>query len=188
MSEGPARRGSCRSRGSCRHSGRRFRGNASWQMRNSSVTHLTARERSPSAATRERRAAAAVPTSHQPHELDRRAPERAVAIADRGYGTIGAIDPRVGFDWAPAVDDPQVGAADGALVTDQMCAFGDRAFTPLRPPAARRAGRRPCRSCSRPRPSRVRRRGTGTCRGRCSVERSPPRARPATAARRPRTA
>jgi hypothetical protein len=43
-------------------------------------------------------------------------------------GTVEAIDPLVGFDWAPPVADPEVAdaAASGATVTDEPCAFGDR--------------------------------------------------------------
>ena len=44
------------------------------------------------------------------------------------YGMVEAIDPLVGFDWAPPVQDPEVAAAaaDGATITDMPCAFGDR--------------------------------------------------------------
>jgi hypothetical protein len=44
------------------------------------------------------------------------------------FGTIGAIDPLVGFDWAPEVDDGTVAllATDGATVSDAPCGFGDR--------------------------------------------------------------
>jgi hypothetical protein len=44
------------------------------------------------------------------------------------YGTVEAIDPLVGFDWAPLVADPEVAeaAAAGATVTDEPCTFGDR--------------------------------------------------------------
>ena len=43
------------------------------------------------------------------------------------YGTIDAVDPLVGFDWAPALDAPDVAAAAaGATVMDAPCTFGDR--------------------------------------------------------------
>lgn len=43
-------------------------------------------------------------------------------------GTAETIDPLVGFDWAPPVDDGEVAAAvaKGASVTEEPCAFGDR--------------------------------------------------------------
>jgi hypothetical protein len=43
-------------------------------------------------------------------------------------GTVEAIDPLVGFEWAPPVDDGEVAAlaSDGATVTEEPCAFGDR--------------------------------------------------------------
>src|SRR4051794_30801672 len=48
------------------------------------------------------------------------------------YGTVEAIDPLVGFDWAPPVADPEVAeaAAAGATVTDEPCTFGDRSGVP----------------------------------------------------------
>jgi hypothetical protein len=44
------------------------------------------------------------------------------------YGTLVAIDPLVGFDWAPEVNDGTVAAlaTDGATVSDAPCGFGDR--------------------------------------------------------------
>src|SRR5689334_22192973 len=44
------------------------------------------------------------------------------------YGMLEAIDPVVGFDWAPPVDDPEIAeaAANGATVTNVPCGFGDR--------------------------------------------------------------
>jgi hypothetical protein len=44
------------------------------------------------------------------------------------YGMVEAVDPLVGFDWAPAVADADVAAAaaSGAVVTDAPCTFGDR--------------------------------------------------------------
>ena len=53
---------------------------------------------------------------------------RAEDPVEAVYGTVDAIDPLVGFDWAPAVEDPEVAdaAASGATVTDQPCTFGDR--------------------------------------------------------------
>jgi hypothetical protein len=48
------------------------------------------------------------------------------------YGTVDAVDPLVGFDWAPAVDDPDVDAAraNGATVSDVPCTIGDRPNAP----------------------------------------------------------
>lgn len=48
--------------------------------------------------------------------------------AEEAYGTVEAIDPLVGFDWAPAVEDPFVAdaAAGGATVTEEPCTFGNR--------------------------------------------------------------
>ena len=48
--------------------------------------------------------------------------------AQEVYGTVDAIDPLVGFDWAPPVEDREVAeaAAAGATVTDEPCTFGDR--------------------------------------------------------------
>jgi hypothetical protein len=48
--------------------------------------------------------------------------------AQEVYGTVDAIDPLVGFDWAPPVEDSEVAeaAANGATVTDEPCTFGDR--------------------------------------------------------------
>ena len=48
------------------------------------------------------------------------------------YGTVDAIDPLLGFDWAPAVDDPDVdaAAANGATVSDVPCVIGDRPNAP----------------------------------------------------------
>jgi hypothetical protein len=48
--------------------------------------------------------------------------------AEEVYGTVDAIDPLAGFDWAPPVQDPEVAeaAANGAAVTDEPCTFGDR--------------------------------------------------------------
>jgi len=56
------------------------------------------------------------------------------------YGTIDAIDPLVGFDWAPALDAPDVAAeaAAGATVTDAPCTFGDRPGGVLAPQIFRR--------------------------------------------------
>src|SRR4051812_26089207 len=44
------------------------------------------------------------------------------------YGMVQAVDPLVGFDWAPALGDAEVtaAAAAGAVVTDAPCTFGDR--------------------------------------------------------------
>jgi hypothetical protein len=44
------------------------------------------------------------------------------------YGMAEAIDPIVGIDWAPPIEDPEVAAAaaDGATVTEELCTFGDR--------------------------------------------------------------
>lgn len=46
------------------------------------------------------------------------------------YGMTTAIDPLVGFDWAPEVDDGEVAAlaaaAAGATVSDVPCFFDDR--------------------------------------------------------------
>jgi hypothetical protein len=44
------------------------------------------------------------------------------------YGTVDAIDPLVGFDWAAPVEDPAIAAAaaSGATVTDEPCTFGER--------------------------------------------------------------
>ena len=52
----------------------------------------------------------------------------AVAQEEAVYGTVDAVDPLVGFDWAAPVDDPEVAqaAATGATVTDAPCTFGDR--------------------------------------------------------------
>ena len=59
---------------------------------------------------------------------------------DGVYGTIDAVDPLVGFDWAPALDAPDVAAeaAAGATVTDAPCAFGDRPGGVLAPQIFRR--------------------------------------------------
>jgi hypothetical protein len=48
------------------------------------------------------------------------------------YGTLETIDPLVGFDWAPPVEDAAVAqaAANGATVTEAPCTFGDRPGTP----------------------------------------------------------
>src|SRR4051794_41863457 len=44
------------------------------------------------------------------------------------YGMVEAVDPLVGFDWAPAGADADgaAAAASGALVPDAPCTFGDR--------------------------------------------------------------
>jgi hypothetical protein len=44
------------------------------------------------------------------------------------YGTVGAIDPLAGSDWAPPVEDGEVAALaqGGATVTEERCGFGDR--------------------------------------------------------------
>jgi hypothetical protein len=44
------------------------------------------------------------------------------------YGTVDAIDPLVGYDWAPPITDPYVdeAAANGATVTTETCTLGDR--------------------------------------------------------------
>ena len=69
--------------------------------------------------------------------------QASLSAADEGsgvYGTVDAIDPLVGFDWAPAVDDPEVAeaAAAGATVTDVPCTFGDRPGGVLAPQIFRR--------------------------------------------------
>ena len=48
------------------------------------------------------------------------------------YGMVESVDPLVGFDWAPPLEDPDVAAAaaDGATVTDAPCTFGDRPGVP----------------------------------------------------------
>ena len=48
--------------------------------------------------------------------------------ADEVYGMVETIEPLVGFDWAPPVEDAEVAAAaaDGAVVTAAPCTFGDR--------------------------------------------------------------
>jgi hypothetical protein len=48
------------------------------------------------------------------------------------YGMLEALDPAVGADWAPPLEDPEVtqAAADGATVTDAMCTFGGRPGAP----------------------------------------------------------
>jgi hypothetical protein len=48
--------------------------------------------------------------------------------AEGVYGMVEEIDPLVGFDWAPPIEDPELAAAaaDGATVTDAPCTFGDR--------------------------------------------------------------
>jgi len=48
--------------------------------------------------------------------------------AEEIYGMTESIDPLVGFDWAPPVEDDDVAAAaaDGAVVTAAPCTFGDR--------------------------------------------------------------
>ena len=53
------------------------------------------------------------------------------------YGTIDAVDALVGFDWAPALEAPDVAAA-GATVTDELCTFGDRPGGVLAPQIFRR--------------------------------------------------
>lgn len=70
-------------------------------------------------------AVAALATAAQP------ALSGAEEPVDQLYGTVEAIDPLVGFDWAPPVDDAEVAeaAANGATVTDEPCAFGDRPGT-----------------------------------------------------------
>jgi hypothetical protein len=52
--------------------------------------------------------------------------------AEEAYGTVEAIDPLVGFDWAPAIEDPLVAdaAAGGATVTEEPCTFGNRPGVP----------------------------------------------------------
>src|SRR3954453_7888457 len=56
------------------------------------------------------------------------------------YGTIDAIDPFMGADWAPPVEDSEVldAAASGADVTEQTCTFGDRPGGVLAPQIFRR--------------------------------------------------
>jgi hypothetical protein len=52
---------------------------------------------------------------------------------DEVYGMTDAIDPLAEWDWAPAIRDAEVeaAAADGAVVTDAPCTFGDRPGTPI---------------------------------------------------------
>src|SRR3954463_3809380 len=54
------------------------------------------------------------------------------AADDPVYGTVEAIDPLVGSDWAAPRDDPGVGraAAEGGTVPDETCPFGDRPGAP----------------------------------------------------------
>lgn len=56
------------------------------------------------------------------------------------YGTVDAIDPLVGVDWAPSVEDREVveAAANGATVTQETCTFGDRPGGVLAPQIFRR--------------------------------------------------
>ena len=55
-------------------------------------------------------------------------PSGAEELPEEVYGIVDAIDPLIGFDWAPPVEDPEVSeaAANGAIVTDEVCTFGDR--------------------------------------------------------------
>ena len=57
---------------------------------------------------------------------------RADEAGEEVYGTVDAIDPLVGFDWAPAVDSAAVtqAGADGATVSEAPCTFGDRPTVP----------------------------------------------------------
>src|SRR3954447_9400061 len=54
------------------------------------------------------------------------------AADDPVYGTVEALDPLVGSDWATPLDDPEAmqAAAGGAAVTDETCTFGDRPGAP----------------------------------------------------------
>jgi hypothetical protein len=67
------------------------------------------------------------------------------AAEDPVYGMLSAIDPSVGADWAPPLEDADVSqaAAEGATVTDETCTFGGRRMSGAelraRGPRARRS-------------------------------------------------
>jgi hypothetical protein len=61
--------------------------------------------------------------------------QASLSGADEGaevYGMVEWLDPLVGSDWAPPVEDPEVAeaAANGATVTDERCTFGGRPGAP----------------------------------------------------------
>jgi hypothetical protein len=59
-------------------------------------------------------------------------PASADPASEQPYGMLEAIDPLVGFDSAQPVQDATIAdaAANGATVTSEPCAFGDRPGVP----------------------------------------------------------